>query len=516
MSGSWRLELRDITKRYPGCVANDAISLKVAPGEIHALLGENGAGKSTLMRIIYGVTQADAGEILWDGRPVRFEGPVDARRHGIGMVFQHFSLFETLTVGENILLAMPPGQRLSRQALSRRIRELGERYRMPLSPDAYVQQLSMGERQRLEILRCLIQETRLLILDEPTSVLTPNEVEPLFETLRQLASEGTSIVFISHKLKEVAALCQRATILRHGRVTGECDPTTTSTTEMARLMVGSETAVATHVDPGHVGSERLVIEALDGVDSGGGERLHGAGFSLHGGEIVGIAGVAGNGQEALLELLSGEAPIGAGSITLDGRPISAMSPARRRRLGLAVVPSERLGRGAVPDMSLADNTLLTAADDSLIDRGGWLRSGAIRDYAERIVRTFKVKADSAASPARSLSGGNLQKFIIGREVLKSPGVLVAAHPTWGVDIGSATAIHETLVALRNAGTVILLVSEDIDELFLLCDRIGALHDGHLSPLWPSRDLTLASLGRWMTTGDTGSTHDNGEDSRVGT
>mgnify|MGYP004447160777 CR=1 FL=1 len=492
-----RLKLQGIVKDYPGCRANDGVDLTVGAGEIHALLGENGAGKSTLMKIIYGVVQPDAGRIVWNGHPVTVENPARARQLGIGMVFQHFSLFETLTVAENIALGLPADEVRDRGALEQRIREVSEHYGMALDPRRFVSTLSMGERQRVEIVRCLVQESTLLILDEPTSVLTPQEVATLFKTLRKLARDGCSILFISHKLEEVRSLCDQATVLRQGRVSGHCQPKDLSASDIARLMVGDDTPIATQVSAAQPGDTLLQVQELSWqTDDPFGTSLKNIGFSLRAGEIVGIAGVAGNGQEELLKVLSGEITLKGEAIRFTGEAIDRLPPGARRARGLAVVPEERLGRGAVPVMSLADNALLTAAGQGLV-RSGVIRRQRVREFARDVISRFGVRCSGEQSSASSLSGGNLQKYILGREACQSPRLLVASHPTWGVDVGSAVAIHQALVKLRDEGAAILLISEDLDELYQLCHRMGAICNGRLSPLAPASELSINQLGQWM-------------------
>jgi simple sugar transport system ATP-binding protein len=494
-----RLQLSRITKRYPGCLANDAIDLTIAPGEIHALLGENGAGKSTLMKIIYGVVHADAGEMFWHGQPVTLRNPAQARDLGIGMVFQHFSLFETLSVTQNIALAMGPTAGTPHQ-LERRIREVSQRYGMALEPQRLVHSLSIGERQRVEIIRCLMQDIRLLILDEPTSVLTPQEADDLFVTLRRLAAEGCSILFISHKLAEVRALCHSATVLRGGRVAGHCTPAEYSDRQLARLMVGDAAELITDY-PKVAGSEVFLhIQGLSWHNPDPfGCSLTAINLAVHSGEIVGIAGVAGNGQDELLALLSGEERLGrnnGATIRFGGEPVAHLRPDARRQRGLAFVPAERLGHGAVPDLSLADNALLTAFQQGLVSKG-LIQRGKVQALAQDIIRRFEVKTAGTQALARSLSGGNLQKFILGREILQQPKLLVAAHPTWGVDVGAAATIHRALIVLRDAGAAILVISEDLDELFQISDRLGALCGGQLSPLKATVDTRLTDVGGWM-------------------
>ena len=494
-----RLQLCKISKRYPGCLANDAIDLSIAPGEIHALLGENGAGKSTLMKIIYGVTHADSGEMIWQGQRVNMRNPAQARGLGIGMVFQHFSLFETLSVAQNIALAMGAAAGTPKQ-LEPRIREVSRRYGMALEPERLVHSLSIGERQRVEIVRCLMQDIRLLILDEPTSVLTPQEADELFITLRRLAAEGCSILFISHKLGEVRVLCHSATVLRGGRVAGHCVPSQCSDQQLAKLRVGEAAALITEYPKVTGGEAFLNVNGLSWHNPDPfGCSLKGIDLQVRSGEIVGIAGVAGNGQDELLALLSGEERLTRNdhaTIRFGGQPVADLRPDTRRRLGLAFVPAERLGHGAVPDLSLADNALLSAFGQGLVSHGLIQRS-KVEALAREIIRRFAVKTPDSQTPARSLSGGNLQKFILGREILQQPKLLVAAHPTWGVDVGAAATIHRALIALRDAGAAILVISEDLDELFQISDRLGALCSGHLSPLRATLDTRLINVGGWM-------------------
>ncbi|AUG38996.1 ABC transporter [Pseudomonas chlororaphis] len=494
-----RLQLRRITKRYPGCLANDGIDLSIQPGEIHALLGENGAGKSTLMKIIYGVTQADSGELIWQGQHQLMRNPAQARSLGIGMVFQHFSLFETLSVAQNIALAMGAAAGTPKQ-LEPKIRQVSQRYGMALEPERLVHSLSIGERQRVEIIRCLMQDIRLLILDEPTSVLTPQEADELFVTLRRLASEGCSILFISHKLGEVRALCHSATVLRGGRVAGHCIPAQCSDQELARLMVGEAAGLITDYPKAKGGDAFLQVQKLSWPNPDPfGCSLKDIDLDVRSGEIVGIAGVAGNGQDELLALLSGEQRLGraqGATLRFAGQAVAHLRPDARRGLGLAFVPAERLGHGAVPELSLADNALLTAFQQGLVSKG-LIQRDKVLALAEDIIRRFAVKTPDSQTAARSLSGGNLQKFILGREILQHPRLLIAAHPTWGVDVGAAATIHRALVALRDAGAAILVISEDLDELFQISDRLAALCGGRLSALKATADTSLIEVGGWM-------------------
>ncbi|WP_027135743.1 ABC transporter ATP-binding protein [Geminicoccus roseus] len=490
------LELAGITKRYPGVVANQDVSLTVQEGEIQALLGENGAGKSTLMKIVYGLVRPDEGEIRWKGVPVTANSPVLARQRGIGMVFQHFTLFETLTVAENIALGLDP--RDAGKDLPGRIRELAARYGLAVDPEAPVWSLSVGERQRVEIVRCLLQSPRLLIMDEPTSVLTPQEAEGLFTTLRRLASEGCAVLYISHKLEEIQALCHAATVLRGGTVVARCDPTLETARSLAALMIGKSPREIEHRPMPSSGPPVLEVHdlSLASPDPHGTDLEH-VSLTVRAGEIVGVAGVAGNGQRELLRALSGEdAGAQSGSIRLAGVPVGHLGPRRRRDLGLAFVPEERLGRGAAPKLSLALNTLLTGQRRAL-SRGGLIDRSAIRRRAADIIDRFNVRAAGTNAEAGSLSGGNLQKFIVGRELYEEPKLLIAAHPTWGVDVGAATLIREEMLALRERGGAVLLFSEELDELFLLADRIAVMFDGKLSEPVATNGLTRESVGLLM-------------------
>jgi simple sugar transport system ATP-binding protein len=491
-----RLRLRGIGKRYGELIANQDIDLDVAPGEIHAVLGENGAGKSTLMKIVYGVTQPDQGSIEWQGSPVAIVNPAAARALGIGMVFQHFALFETLTVAENIALALDGNP--APATLAARIHEVSHRYGLPVDPGRLTHGMSVGERQRVEIVRCLLQDPKLLIMDEPTSVLTPQAVQALFETLRRLSAEGLSILYISHKLDEIRALCTNATVLRGGRVTGRADPRAESNESLARLMVGRELRECT-LNPREPGDVRLQVESLSlASDDPFGTSLHEVSLAVRSGEIVGIAGVSGNGQKELLAALAGErrcTPHTA--IRLDGDAVGALGPAERRGRGLRYVPEERLGRATVPPFSLADNCLLDGEAAGLL-RGGVLRRRAARAFARETIRDHGVKCAGEQSPARSLSGGNLQKFIVGREIRMAPRVLLVAQPTWGVDVNAALGVRQRLIDLRNAGCAVLVISEDLDELYSICDRLAVISHGRLSVAEATARLPVEVVGLLMT------------------
>ncbi len=493
-----RLELRGLTRLFGATIANQSVDLVVQPGQIHALLGENGAGKSTLVKMVYGALRADEGEILWEGRPLRSHDPRSARGLGIGMVFQHFSLFEAMTVLENVALGLDtPGPM---PALARRIREVSQDYGLPLDPEREVHTLSVGERQRIEIVRCLLQAPRLLVMDEPTSVLTPHEVEALFHTLRRLAAEGCSILYISHKLEEIRSLCEAATILRGGRVVAQCDPRLEDAAGLARMMMGAEIVrPARPAGNASPGPRRLVLDALDlpaaaptGVD------LRGVALEVHAGEIVGIAGIAGNGQTELFAAISGERlSASANDVLIDEHSCGRLGAQARRALGLCSVPEERNGHAAVPGFSLADNALLTAHGRAGLARHGVIRPGAARQFAAEVIAEYGVRCGGVGAAAATLSGGNLQKFILGREIRQQPGVLVVAQPTWGVDAGAAALIHQALISLAASGAAVLLISQDLDELLTLSHRLGVLHAGRLSPLLPANARRVADIGLLM-------------------
>lgn len=494
-----RLQIAHIRKAYPGVLANDDINLAVAPGEIHAVLGENGAGKSTLMKIIFGTVKPDAGEIFWNGELAHIASPHVARQLGIAMVFQHFSLFDTLTVAENIALGLASD--VSMAELVTQIRQTGEKYGLELEPHRHVHTLSVGERQRVEIVRALLTKPQLLILDEPTSVLTPQAVDRLFVTLRKLAAEGCSILYISHKLDEIRALCHSATVMRGGRVTGICDPRQETSAGLSRMMIGDELVrLQRERNPDSMRSERklhlnrlclpkahLFATELKDIEC-----------EVRAGEIVGIAGVSGNGQQELLAALSGEDRRAAPNmVMLAGRAAGQLAPNPRRALGLGLVPEERLGRGAVPTLDLASNMLLSHQKAPYVKRG-MIDFAYARKSAASIIERFKVKAGGPGALAKSLSGGNLQKFIVGRELERKPSVFIVAQPTWGVDVGAAAQIHAEILALKQEGCAVLIISEELDELFALCDRLHVIAKGRLSPSIAIEQATREQVGLWMS------------------
>jgi simple sugar transport system ATP-binding protein len=490
-----RLALAHITKRYPSVVANSDVSLVVQPGEIHAVLGENGAGKSTLMKIIYGAVKPDEGSVVFDGQPVHIRNPQEARALGISMVFQHFSLFDTLTVAENVWLGLEKG--LTLRQVTERITAKAREYGLDVEPTRPVHTLSVGEMQRVEIVRALLTDPKLLILDEPTSVLTPQAVESLFVVLRKLAAQGCSILYISHKLHEIRALCTACTVLRGGKVTGVTDPRTESNASLSRMMIGAEPPQLEHHarTPGEVvlKVQELTLPREDQF----GHDLEAISFEVRAGEVVGIAGVSGNGQRELLFALSGEDTRAAPAmIQVAQQPVGRLDPRRRRALGLHFVPEERLGRGAVPSLGLAQNLLLTRGD--AVGRSGWIDVKALQQQAAGIIARFNVKAGGPHAAARSLSGGNLQKFIVGREIDAKPRLLVVSQPTWGVDVGASAQIRAEILALRDAGCAVLVLSEELEELFEISDRLHVIAKGRLSPSIARSEANVTLIGEWMS------------------
>jgi ABC-type uncharacterized transport system ATPase subunit len=493
------LQATGITKLFGTFKANDDIDLAIRPGEIHALLGENGAGKSTLVKILYGSLQPSAGVIRWKGQPVTIASPSAARKLGVGMVFQHFSLFEALTVAENIALALSDRKGLA--ALAREIERVSAEYGLPLNPHSVVADLSVGERQRVEIVRCLLQNPELIIMDEPTSVLTPQEADDLFLTLDKLTSQGCAVLYISHRLEEVKRICHHATILRHGKVVSECDPQKETAAKLATMMVGAEVRSLHAETPlPQISKTRLAVLNLSMPQPHAfAVALHDISFEVRAGELMAIAGIAGNGQGELFDALSGERQSADGrAVAIDGKACAALGVTARRRLGAAFVPEERLGHGAVPRMKLSDNVLLTrhATDDGLV-RGGVIRPDLARDIAERVSRAFDVRKGTPDPEAGSLSGGNLQKFVVGREIDRQPGVLVVSQPTWGVDAGAAAIIRQALIDLARSGSAILVISQDLDEVLEIADRVAVISKGHLSPPRPTSGLTREEIGLLM-------------------
>lgn len=496
------LSVSQLTKMFGAFTACNAIDLDIRPGEIHALLGENGAGKSTLVKMLFGVLAPTSGQIVWQGKPVEIASPGAARLLGIGMVFQHFSLFEALTVAENIALSLDG--KISIGTISQKAAELSKAYGLPLDPDAHVADLSVGERQRIEIVRALLQNPKLIILDEPTSVLTPQEADRLFETLEKLKSEGRSVLYISHRLEEVQRICDRATVLRHGRVTGACDPRQETPASLARMMVGGEVASVYQEEDAPLGAVQLEISDLSvRPRSPFAMPLKKLSLSVKAGEVLAIAGVAGNGQSELFDALSGEYPVEDNErIRIRGKAVGRLGISARRMLGAGFVPEERHGHAAVPALSLSDNLLLARnqSDRKAFLGGGFLkliRHDAVRTAAARISEAMDVRKSGADPAAGSLSGGNLQKFIVGRELDRQPAVLVVNQPTWGVDAGAASRIRQALVDLARSGSAVVVISQDLDEIFEVATSIAAISEGRLSESYPAKTMTRERIGILM-------------------
>jgi general nucleoside transport system ATP-binding protein len=486
-----------ITKRYGTFLANDCIDLDLFPAEIHALLGENGAGKSTLVKVMYGLIQPSGGELRWLGQRIILAGPSEARALGIGMVFQHFSLFENLTVAENVALGLAPTDSFA--AISERLAETARVYGLPLDPKREVWRLSVGERQRIEIVRALMQNPKLLILDEPTAVLTPQEADQLFIVLDRIKGEGRGILYISHKLDEVKRLCDTATILRGGKKVATCDPRQETAASLARMMVGADIGEVRAASGREASVPRLVIHQLSlQPDDPHGTHLTEVSLEVRGGEIFGIAGVAGNGQDELFSALSGErlSPAG-GAVVIDGQAVGMFGVTERRRRGAAFVPEERLGHGTAPRMKLSENALLTGHAASGMVKHGFVDKPATLATVDRTTKTFDVRKAKRDPEALSLSGGNLQKFVVGREILREPGVLVVSQPTWGVDAGAAATIRQALIDLAARGTAVLVVSQDLDELAEIADRIAVMFHGRLSAPLSAAEATRETLGLLM-------------------
>ncbi len=496
------LTVGQLTKLFGTFAACNGIDLEINPGEIHALLGENGAGKSTLVKMLFGVLAPTSGEIVWQGQAVRIASPSAARRLGIGMVFQHFSLFEALTVAENIALSMAPGISLNR--IAEEASALSHSYGLPLDPKAHVADLSVGERQRIEIVRALLQNPKLIILDEPTSVLTPQEADRLFETLYKLKAEGRSVLYISHRLEEVQRICDRATVLRHGKVTGACDPRRETPSSLARMMVGSDVAHVSAEGTSTKGAVKLEARHLSAsARTPFAVALKNICLKVHAGEVLAIAGVAGNGQGELFDALSGEYPAATDDVVrIADKPVGTRGINARRLMGAGFVPEERHGHAAVSALSLSDNLILARSQSdrrAFLGGGvlGLIRQDAVKSATRRIAQAMDVRKSGENPPAGSLSGGNLQKFIVGRELDRQPTVLVVNQPTWGVDAGAASRIRQALVDLAKSGSAVLVISQDLDEIFEVATEIAVISEGRLSDIYPASELSREKIGLLM-------------------
>lgn len=493
------VEMRGIVKRFPGVVACDHVDFDVHAGEVHALLGENGAGKSTLMKMLYGLYKPDAGEILLDGQPVRIQSPTDAIRLGVGMVHQHFMLVDELTVTENVALGLPSsrGAVLDLDRVAARIKELAGAYRMDVDPKAPVWTLAVGQRQRIEILKALYRGADLLILDEPTAVLTPQEVDDLFVTLRHMTKDGHGLIFISHKLHEVVEISDRITVLRAGRNVGSTPNRGVTRNELARMMVGREVLLDRPHKPVPYGEVKLALRNVSALGVTGLPALREVSLDVRGGEILGIAGVSGNGQRELAEIVAGLRPLTAGSVVVAGQDITTWTPGRRTAAGMGYIPEERMHDGIVQEFTVAENLMLDDHMRPPFSNGFFLNFGAIAARSRQLVRDFAIRTPSIDTPTRGLSGGNIQKIILARELARDPQVLIAAQPTRGVDIGATEYIHERLLEQRRHGTATLLISEDLDEIFALSDRIAVLYEGRVMDVVDRAGATAEQLGLLM-------------------
>jgi ABC-type uncharacterized transport system ATPase subunit len=497
------LEARGITKRFPGVLANDAVDFDLRRGEVHCLLGENGAGKTTLMNVVFGLYQPDEGELLVGGERVEFHGSADAIARRIGMVHQHFQLVQVFTVAENVMLGDEgrKGAVLDVDAARRRIRELSDQYGLEVDPDEKIEDLSVGEQQRVELLKALYREADILILDEPTAVLTPGEVDEFFDVVRSLIEQGRSIVFITHKLREVLAVADRITVLRGGRVVGSADPGEATQASLASLMVGREIILSIDKTPADAGEVRLAVRDLSVTDERGIVTVSGVSFDVRAGEIYGVAGVEGNGQRELVEALTGIRPTAGGTITADGTDITEATPREIDDIGVGHVPEDRHKHGVVASFSVADNLVLNTYGHAPFSLRRIRQLRAVEDQARELVKRYDVRTPGIQTSVGNLSGGNQQKVIIARELSGDPGVLVVAQPTRGLDVGSIEFIHRRIVEMRDAGTAVLLVSAELDEIFTLSDRIGVLYRGDLVGEFPAAQATRDTVGLLMATGE---------------
>jgi simple sugar transport system ATP-binding protein len=493
------IELRNIDKSFYGVLANDNVDFALGRGEVHALLGENGAGKSTLCSVIAGLYRPDAGEMLLDGEPLICKSPKDALAAGIGMVYQHFRLVSNLTVAENLALGNPEvGIRLSQKELEEKARELGERYDFPVDPSARIWQLSVGQQQRVEILKLLYRDARILILDEPTAVLTPQEGEALFRTMRLMADEGRSLIFVSHKLHEVKRVSDRVTVLREGRVVGSAETADAEPRDLARMMVGRDLVLPTRDPNESIGEPVLAVEELVVADERGLDAVNGLSVTVHAGEVVGIAGVSGNGQRELAQGIVGLMKVKSGRVRLGGEDVTHRSVLSKIRKGIAYVPQSRLGMGLSPGLTTEDNLALKQFRRPPYARGPLLSHKVFAERGAGLIKDFDIRGVRPGLPIRLLSGGNLQKALIAREVVQDHRVLIARSPTRGLDVGATAQVREQILAERDRGIGVLLISEDLDELLALSDRLLVIYEGEIVGEMPAGEATAERLGLLMS------------------
>ena len=493
------LEMRGITKRFPGVLASDHVDFDVTSGEVHALLGENGAGKSTLMKILYGLYHPDEGEVLLNGKPVSISSPNDSINLGIGMIHQHFMLVQTLTVAENVALGLPSsrGALTDLDRVSKRIVELADIYGLKIDPSAYIWQLSVGQQQRVEIIKALYRGAALLILDEPTAVLTPQEVDELFVIMRQMVRDGHALIFISHKLHEVVAISNRVTVLRDGRKIGTRPTSEITKQDLANWMVGREVGFAPDRGSVEIMETRLQLEQVACGSDRGTPGLRGVSLEVHSGEILGIAGVSGNGQRELAESITGLRKVTGGKVFLEGREITNLAPGEITSRMLSYIPEERMRDGMIKDFTIAENMILREHHKSPFSHYGFLNLRDISLHTDSLIRQFHVKTPSQETHAKNLSGGNIQKVVLAREISRNPRAIIAAQPTRGLDIGATEYVRQQLLEQRKQGAAIMLISEDLDEILALSDRIAVLYEGRVMDIVPRAEATPEKLGLLM-------------------
>jgi simple sugar transport system ATP-binding protein len=493
------MEMREITKRFPGVLANDRVNFDVRSGEVHALLGENGAGKSTLMKVLYGLYQQDEGQVFIDGQQVKIESPHDAINLGIGMIHQHFMLVPTLTVAENVALGLPSsrGVLTDLDEVSTRIIELAELYGLEVDPGAYVWQLAVGQQQRVEIIKALYRGAALLILDEPTAVLTPQEVNELFVTLRQMVADGHALIFISHKLQEVMDISTRVTVLRDGRVVGQVPIEDVTKNQLAEMMVGRELKAKPEKEPVEQEDSRLSLRDVWADNDLGTPGLQGVSFELREGEILGVAGVSGNGQRELAQVINGLRPVTKGAIKVGKKDITNSTPAEIISQGVSYIPEERMVDGMIKEFTVAENLILRDNAKPPFSKAGFFNFRAISQQSKRLIEQYRVKTPSQDTPVKNLSGGNIQKLLLARELSRDPKVVVAAQPTRGLDVGATEYVHQVLIEQRSEGTAILLISEDLDEILALSDRIIVIYEGEIMGEVITEQASPEQLGLMM-------------------